>query len=496
MTLAWILADAIAVSRLPYSVWPNILDQQTNPILNWLHQKQRTPGDLTAEKLITVFREKQDGLLSLRSISDYQKLLPYSTELEDAYLIEREFLFAFPCSMLQMNSQKSKMDSSEDAPNKAKIDLLADRMKSARELVDLAAGILKDTPIDTISGLKQISGQITDKEMLESENKKLKKAFDDFEKDSNVTSAKNVTEIEDHAKKVILQRGLPTVNPMYREKLRLSEGKPSMLSLQGFIPYLEEGSLWLQRVNTINYAANRARFLSECRGLDEVCQRSVTALIADKEAVLSNAKKTVDHLRSECAIIQTLVEKRIDELSNAVASQTLLHQKYLFLADDIATILESGRAESFREALNLAIEDDRLEKEEEAREEEARIRQEALEEQIRQEQEAQLRMERFAREQAEEDRRWHDQQQRAAEKAQQAAADEAKRAQWAAEAETRRAASRSRDAYYAAKKAYDSAALLYRGAVNAHGINSSDALRHKANMDKAMAEMINSGYNG
>lgn len=496
MTLAWIFADAIAVSRLPYSTWPNILDQQKNSILKWLHQKHRTLGDLTAENLISVFREKQDSVLSLRSISDYQKLISYSTELEEAYLIEREFLFAFPCSMLLMNSHKTNMDSSEHAPDKAKIDLLADRMKSAHELVDHAAVILKETPTDTISGLKQISGQMTDKEKLESENKKLKKAFDDFEKDCNVTSVKNVMEIEDHATRVILQRGLPTVNPMYREKLRLSEERPTILSLQGFIPYLEEGNLWLQRANSINYAANRARFLSECKDLDEICQRTATAVNADKEAVLSNAKKTLDHFRNECAIIQTLVGKRINELSNALEAQTLLHQKYLFLADDIATILESGRAESFRDALNLAIEEDRLEKEEEARAEEARIRQEALEEQIRQEQESQLRMERIAREQAEEERRWHDEQQISAEKARQAAADDAKRAQWAADAETRRAASRSRDAYYSAKKAYDSAALLYRQAVNVHGVNSSDALRHKANMDKAMADMINSGYSG
>ena len=38
MTLAWIFADAIAVSRLPYSTWPNILDQQKNSILKVYQQ--------------------------------------------------------------------------------------------------------------------------------------------------------------------------------------------------------------------------------------------------------------------------------------------------------------------------------------------------------------------------------------------------------------------------------------------------------------------------
>lgn len=564
LSVAWIMADAIAVSQLTYAVWPDILDEQKNPLLRWLKQEERKLDELTAEALIAAMRQGGAEPFRLRSISDYQKLTPYSTEAEDAYLVERELLLSFrglfsaggstanaededdeEALLRKLNDLMRQDDLSLSVAEKA----LADELEAVKRATDQADDVLGDGPADTVVKLRQTDRQYKFKSRMEAGNDALRDACSDYAIAAE-RSAEDLTEkLEKNETKALLRQSLPRLLPIQRENLTLAKparskvlvyleayalpfaivlgalilllsiiGKPSAFlsfltllqipavvflimgrvgkTVKEDIAVLEQDADWLQRVNAIDYRSNRQRFLRECRTLDRYCEERIGAIHTEKESIMAKNESHLEQVIHTCAVALAYSDQKLERLTNTLKEQSLLHEDYWFLAGDVARILDAGRADSFKEALNLAIEEDRREREEEARAEEVRRRQEALEDQLRQEREAQARMERIAREQAEEERRWHAAQQEAAEKAQKAAEDAARQQRWAAEAAAKRAANHSMNAYYEAKKTYDSERRMYASAVKVHGLNSGDAILHKANMDKAMAAMINSGYSG
>ena len=571
LSLAWIMADVIAVSRLPYAAWPDVLDEQKNPLLRWLKRDGRTLDELTAEALIDALRQDDDEAFRFRSITDYRDLTPYSADAEDTYLLERELLLSFR-SLLSAGGSAETADAEDDDEEYLQLykellreddpsfddvkKVLLDTLETVKRTTEEADEALGERPADTVGQLRQIDRQYQYKISMEEKNDALLKACANYGNAVKHSAEKQTAELEEKETKALLRQPMPSLHPMFREKLTLAKpARPKilvyleayalplvivlgalflltsilllsspvitflMLLLVPAVVFLikgragktvsediavqEQGEEWVQRANGIDHQSNRQRFLGECRTLDRYCEERIAAIHTETESVEAEVKSHLDQIVHTSAVAMAYSEQKLKRLTEALNGQSLLHEDYWYLAGDVARILEAGRADSFKEALNLAIKEDRQEREDAARAEEARKRQEALEEQVRQERESQARMERIAREQAEEDRRWHAAQeeaakkaQAAAERAQKAAEDAAREQRRVAEAEARSAANRSRNAYYAAKKAYDSAAMHYRGAVNTYGPNSIDALRHKADMDKAMADMINSGYSG
>lgn len=78
------------------------------------------------------------------------------------------------------------------------------------------------------------------------------------------------------------------------------------------------------------------------------------------------------------------LEEIINENYDFVQNSSVLHSDYIAFVDDIILYLESGRADNLKEALNLAIEEDRKVQNENARREEALRQEQILEEQARQ----------------------------------------------------------------------------------------------------------------
>ena len=582
MRIAWIMADAMTYSKQPFAGWPNMLDERTNPLLHWLRKSHREIKEINATFLITALRTgdmfdyKEYGICDM---SDYPKLTPYSPETEDIYLIEREFLFAFPGPATQKYErvQSERLRSEfEDELTQWKETIVKERLArlketAARILKTISGGealISQSQPEDTIQMLDYIAELYNEKETIsfgietlqQSQESQILLDYFSFNTENDKIKAKeNLSE-----KLCAVQNQYPNPVAKYQEAVDLSPMDKSnalycisqflgamagpvaivlgviftlcitfnapigltwilFFILAGVIALLvisrggkdikedisitEKGDAWKQRAYSIDYSASRQRFLAECFKFDAAYNDAVSQYMAyktEEEAKRKNEKTRLDIL---CRNTVEAAKNHIEQIDRIISSQTVLIPEYAYLAEDISLALRSKRVDNMRDALNLAIREDERRKEAEAR-------QRALERQIEDEQEAQMEMQRIAQQQAEEEARhnaameraqeqarWEAEQSRRAaaedaRRAQQAAEDAARQEKWAAQAEARRAETRSRNAYYAAKKAYDSANLLYRGAVNAHGVNSSDALRHKANMDKAMADMINSGYSG
>ncbi|MBQ7761544.1 MAG: hypothetical protein IJ400_05765 [Clostridia bacterium] len=102
-----------------------------------------------------------------------------------------------------------------------------------------------------------------------------------------------------------------------------------------------------------------------------------------------------------------LVEHK-KEVQEELASVGVLTPSYYYLALHVADNLKSGRADTLKEALNLAIDDERKENEAEARRNEAQRQEEILRRQAEEERRHNREMERAAREQNDELRRQGD----------------------------------------------------------------------------------------
>ena len=118
------------------------------------------------------------------------------------------------------------------------------------------------------------------------------------------------------------------------------------------------------------------QFYKEFRNYDdaflayvEACDKKVDEIIEDyaKEKA-ETSLKYIEKMEAKLAEITPI----LDDISN----QSLLHSDYVPYAGRIANLIECGRADTLKEAINLMLDDIRKDNEEEARREEARRQEE------------------------------------------------------------------------------------------------------------------------
>ncbi len=143
--------------------------------------------------------------------------------------------------------------------------------------------------------------------------------------------------------------------------------------------YLEKKKIYDESVEKFNqtmdsFRQNLSRFekekaqakdsMAKFIQLQNSCHNDFVAAREEYQANINNAKQQL-----------VGIEQQITGLD-------ILSSEYHYLTKNILSSLQSGRADNLKDALNLAIEDDRKEREEEQRREEERLRQEAMEQQM------------------------------------------------------------------------------------------------------------------
>ena len=169
--------------------------------------------------------------------------------------------------------------------------------------------------------------------------------------------------------------------------------------------------------------ADNARLLGEFQAYDasflkfvEICSKEfadqyTARHVAGLQRIADKYEKKEEELRSQAAEVRAELD-----------SVTLIHKNLFENAWRIAAILETGRADTLKEAINLALDEARKDEEEEARREEARQQEEILERQAEESRRHNEAMQRAAEREAA-DRRAHDRDMERAAQAQARAAE-------------------------------------------------------------------------
>lgn len=141
--------------------------------------------------------------------------------------------------------------------------------------------------------------------------------------------------------------------------------------------------------------------------LDRCCDfdASFVSFLRDTDAQIKNIinekNESMHSIHLDYSNRKKEADEYIQKTENELESIGVLTVKYYYLAWAVADVLEDGRADSLKEALNIAIEDERREQESQERREEAQRQQEILERQAQEARRHNAEMERNAKEQAE-----------------------------------------------------------------------------------------------
>jgi len=255
-------------------------------------------------------------------------------------------------------------------------------------------------------------------------------------------------------------------------------------SIEKYFEWKIDEDRWLSMANSVDFNAEKRCFYEKCISYDVAFSDMVNECTKEGERLIGDALLAIEeHERTFCAqksIIQdkiTTTEHRLDKIG-------ILDKDYYDLSGELSHLLKSGRADTLKEALHMALEEKR--KLEEA---------EALAEQ---ELEYQMEMERIAEEQAYEARRHYEKMERiAGEQAAdtrrhyEAMEKEQKAADLRAQTQASMEKSKKHRAYLKARNDYNHAAMQYES-YSKQGL-TQDALRWKKHMDEAYAEMLRNG---
>lgn len=173
-------------------------------------------------------------------------------------------------------------------------------------------------------------------------------------------------------------------------------------SISNYFNWEKSVDEWYAKTNAVK--VSKQEFAEKCIAFEKRYEK-VSAEYKNFEK-LENEK-----LESKLKEIETPNRKRLDELEKIISEDyqtiqesTVLHKEYIGYIDDIIVFLESGRADDLKEALNLAIEEERKRENENARRQEAYRQEEILKEQARQNMLHNQEMERVERQRADDAR--------------------------------------------------------------------------------------------
>lgn len=169
--------------------------------------------------------------------------------------------------------------------------------------------------------------------------------------------------------------------------------------IQEYIEWKKKYDNWKNQPETIG-AFNNDHFFVECDEFEKMFKKNTedcTKRFNEKNAQFQLDSKAVSDKWAEKL---SPVNAELDNVKAQLNAVTLIHSDLFYSASHISTLLSTQRADTLKEAINLAIEEDRRDEQEAERRREA-MRQEAiLEEQAFQTRMHEQAMERSAREHA------------------------------------------------------------------------------------------------
>lgn len=265
--------------------------------------------------------------------------------------------------------------------------------------------------------------------------------------------------------------------------------------LDSFLDYTDALKRWKNsNAETLSGASSeteRAAFLQQCPVYETALSENVKQFAAKIEKVTEQADAEIEAVNQKAREDTERNKAAYDKICEQLNSVTLIHPDLVPQAHRMARLIRTGRADTVKEAANLAMEEVTQERQERARQEEAARREEILLQRAFEEAQHNRAMERAVAEQ----NRIAEQQLAEQERANQIAEQErldADRARRDAQEAARRESSNAQRKYLDARNRFNSASAHYRACV-ARGA-TQDAQRFQAEMERAKVEMINSGW--
>ena len=140
--------------------------------------------------------------------------------------------------------------------------------------------------------------------------------------------------------------------------------------LHNYIDYIDRRKKWYNKLSNIDFEAVDKSFFEECKKIDEdFCQveNEYKKMLLVKLDELEHAKeKTEEQFYDE----KVKILKKVNIIDDELKKHTEFSPEYYDKAEKIARILKNNRADTLKEALNLAIEEARMDEEEQNRQRE------------------------------------------------------------------------------------------------------------------------------
>ncbi len=143
----------------------------------------------------------------------------------------------------------------------------------------------------------------------------------------------------------------------------------------------EEIKEWEQKFDESATSDDDKRFINECKEYDAAFLNMVDACFKELQRQQQAHESGLESIKDKYLKKAEKLHEEIDGIAVQLDQVTLINKEMLGMAWRISAMLKQGRAETLKEAINLAFDEERKDDEEAKRREEARIQEEILEQQ-------------------------------------------------------------------------------------------------------------------
>ena len=166
-----------------------------------------------------------------------------------------------------------------------------------------------------------------------------------------------------------------------------------------FFDWQKKHEDWETAFNKTATKDNHDRFLNEFKEYDAAFNSLTEEWLKRRDEEYETCMATVKRIREDNVEELKQLQEKISKVNAEFDKVTLIHSDLFGKAYRISSMLKLGRADNLKEAINMSVEEERKDMEEAARREEARMQEELLTQQVRDNREHNAAMEREAMEQ-------------------------------------------------------------------------------------------------
>ena len=178
-------------------------------------------------------------------------------------------------------------------------------------------------------------------------------------------------------------------------------GVNTISSLLEWQEYKKAQSEWEEKFNKSATEEENKRFISECKKYDSAFNILVSFCSKKYNDEFSKVNVECEQIKAEYLKMRSSLTDELANVEEELDKVMLIHSDLFINAKRISSALKTGRADTLKEAINIALDDERKEKEAAARIEEAKKQRELLEQQAMEEKMHREAMENAAKKQAE-----------------------------------------------------------------------------------------------